>query len=175
MHFLSRPNLKQFFFLTCYCVGVINMVKEPRSPMQTTNLKTFAPRSPLQTVDLRMYSPKFVEKISFGKATSSDHNPMIIGGHIREIEIDGTRSRVRNNFILKVLGSSSLSCKDLRALSYEELKKITITRELLDRLLYGDLIGSAKAPSVETKMPKCSKPPKGRTTTSSKRNVLAWK
>jgi hypothetical protein len=74
-----------------------------------------------------------------------------------------------------VLSSNSFSYKDLWALSYEELKKITITLDLLDRLLYGDLIGSAKAPSVETEMPKCSKPPKGCTTTFSKRNVPDWK
>ncbi len=74
-----------------------------------------------------------------------------------------------------MLGSSSFNYKDLQTLSYEELKKITIAFELLDRLLYGDLLGSAKALSVETEMPKCSKPLKGCATTSSKRNVPTWK
>ncbi len=118
-----------------------------------------------------MYSPKSTKKISFGKATSSDHNLMITSGHIHETETNGTQSRVRNNLLPEMLGSSSLSCKDLHALSSKELKKITITHELLDRLLYGDLAKSAKAPSVETKVPKCSKPLKGHITTSSKKNV----
>jgi hypothetical protein len=114
-----------------------------------------------------MHSLKFVEKISFGKATNSDHNPMIIGGHIHETKIDGTQFGVRNNLLPKVLHNSFLSCKDPHALSYEKLKKITITPKLLDRFLYGYLIGSAKAPSVEIEVPKCSKPSKGCTTTSS--------
>ncbi len=116
-----------------------------------------------------------MEKISFGKATSSDHNLMIISGHIHEIETHGTQFGVRNNSLPKVLSSNSLSCKDLWALNFEKLKKITITLELLDRLLYGDFIGSAKAPSVEIEMPRRNKPLKGRTTTSSKRNVPTWK
>ncbi len=135
----------------------------------------FTPKSPLQTMDLRMYFSKFVGKISFSKVTNSDHDPVIISGHIHETKIDGTQSRVRNNLLSKVLGSSSLSYKNLQALSYEKLKKITITLELLDRLLYGDFIGSAKAPSVEIEMPRRNKPLKGRTTTSSKRNVPTWK
>jgi hypothetical protein len=122
-----------------------------------------------------MSSPKSMEKISFGKATSSDHNLMIISGHIHEIETHGTQFGVRNNSLPKVLSSNSLSCKDLWALNFEKLKKITITLELLYRLLYGDLARNAKAPSVETKAPKGSKLPKGRTTTFNKRNVLARK
>ncbi len=129
----------------------------------------FAPKSPLQTMHLRMYSLKFAKNISFGKATNSHHNLIIIGGHIHETKIDGTQFGIRNKLLPKVSGSSSLSYKDPQALSYEKLKKITITPELLDRLLYGDFIGSAKAPSVETEVPKCSKPSKGCTTTSSKK------
>jgi hypothetical protein len=100
---------------------------------------------------------------------------MITSGHIHETKIDGTQYGVRNNLFSKVLGCNSLSCKDLRALSFEELKKIAITLELLDRFPYGDLTRSAKAPSVETKTPKFSKPSKSYTTTSSKRNVPTWK
>jgi hypothetical protein len=46
-----------------------------------------------------MYFPKFAKKISFGKATSSDYNPIIIGGHIHETKINGTQSGIRNNLL----------------------------------------------------------------------------
>jgi len=90
------------------------MVEEPRSSIQIANLKMSAPKSPqLQKKDLRMSSPKSMKRISFGKATSSDHNPMITSGHIHETKTDGTQYGVRNNLFLKVLGCNSLSCKDL--------------------------------------------------------------